>query len=82
MPQLADWCAVDVLGEDGSLERLAVAHQDPEKVTLAYELQERYPPDSDASYGVPNVLRTGEPEMMSEIPPELVKETARDAEHR
>ena len=82
VPQLADWCAVDVLGEDGSLERLAVAHQDPEKVTLAYELQERYPPDPDASYGVPNVLRTGEPEMMSEIPPELVKETARDAEHR
>ena len=28
------------------------------------------------------MLRTGEPEMMSEIPPELVKETARDAEHR
>jgi PAS domain S-box-containing protein len=82
VPQLADWCAVDVLGEDGSLERLAVAHQDPEKVALAYELQERYPPDPDASYGVPNVLRTGEPEMMSEIPPELVKETARDAEHR
>jgi len=82
VPQLADWCAVDVLGEDGSLERLAVAHQDPEKVALAYELQERYPPDPDASYGVPNVLRTGEPEMMSEIPSELVKETARDAEHR
>jgi PAS domain S-box-containing protein len=82
VPQLADWCAVDVLGEDDSLERLAVAHQDPEKVALAYELQERYPPDPDASYGVPNVLRTGESEMMSEIPPELIKETARDAEHR
>ena len=66
--RLADWCAVDVLGEDGSLERLAVAHQDPEKVALAYQLQTRYPPDPDASYGVLNVLRTGEPEMMSEIP--------------
>jgi len=82
VPRLADWCAVDMIGEDGSFERLAVAHQDPEKVALAYELQKRYPPDPDASYGLLNVLRTGEPEMLSEIPPELIKETARDTEHR
>jgi hypothetical protein len=27
VPILADWCAVDVLEEDGSVERLAVEHQ-------------------------------------------------------
>ena len=32
VPTLADWCAVDVLEEDGHLNRLAVEHPDPEKV--------------------------------------------------
>ncbi len=82
VPDLADWCAVDVLGENGSLERLAVMHEDPEKVELVLKLQERYPDNPDALYGVPNVLRTGEPEMMSEVPEELLDEAARDAEHR
>jgi len=74
VPYLADWCAVDVVEADGSLDRLAVAHEDPEKIALAYELERRYPTDPDFPYGVPNVLRTGEPE--------LVSETARDTEHR
>jgi GAF domain-containing protein len=82
VPTLADWCAVDVLGEDGSLERLAVEHQDPEKIRLAHELEERYPADPDAPRGVHQVLRTGEPEMMSEIPEELLDQAARDEEHR
>ena len=82
VPTLADWCSVDVLEEDGSLDRLAVAHQDPQKVELAHELQERYPPDPDAPYGVHQVLRTGEAQMMSEIPPELIERAARDEKHR
>jgi PAS domain S-box-containing protein len=82
VPHLADWCGVDVLEDDGSLERLAVEHEDPDKVSLAYELQERYPTDPDAPYGVPNVLRTGEPEIMEEIPEELLNQAARDEGHR
>jgi PAS domain S-box-containing protein len=38
---LADWCVVDILEEDGSLDRLAMTHQDPEKVALARERRER-----------------------------------------
>ena len=82
VPYLADWCVVDVLKEDGSLDRVAVAHQDPEKVAWAYELQERYPPDVDSSYGVGRVLRTGRPELVAEISKPLLEEAARDAEHR
>jgi len=82
VPHLADWCTIDVVKEDGSLDRLAVVHQDPEKVALAHELQERYPPDPDASRGVPQVLRTGQSELASEIPESLLDEAARDIEHR
>ncbi|HJQ28016.1 MAG TPA: PAS domain S-box protein, partial [Rubrobacter sp.] len=82
VPSLADWCVVDVLNEDGSLERLAVEHPDPEKVKLAYEVQERYPPDPESPGGVHHVLRTGEPELMSEIPDDLVDQVSRDENHR
>jgi len=72
VPRLADWCAVDMLGPNGEIQRLAVAHEDPEKVRWAHELQERYPPDPDAPFGVSNVLRTGEPEFLPTIPQELL----------
>src|SRR5215217_3497359 len=82
VPYLADWCVVDILEEDGSLDRLAITHQDQEKVVvLARELEERYPPDPDALRGVAQVLRTGQSELVSEIPESLVEEAARDAEH-
>ena len=29
VPTIADWCAVDIIGERGALQRLAVAHVDP-----------------------------------------------------
>src|SRR5215211_2744189 len=82
VPTLADWCAVDVMEEDGSVERLAVEHSDPEKIALAYELQERYPSDPETTRGVAKVLKTGEPDMMAEIPEELLDQVAMDVEHR
>jgi PAS domain S-box-containing protein len=82
VPTLADWCAVDIVEEDGVPRRLAVEHPDPEKIRLAYELERRYPPDPDAPRGLYKVLRTGEPEMMAEIPEELVEQAARDERHR
>ena len=78
VPRLADWCAVDVVEKDGSVRRLAVEHEDPEKVALAYELQRRYPAPADATRGVPRVLKTGEPETMREIPDELLVQSVRD----
>ena len=82
VPTLADWCAVDVVEQDGPVERLAVEHTDPEKVALAYDLERRYPSDPDAPRGLHYVLRTGESEMVAEIPEELVDQAARDEEHR
>ncbi len=83
VPRLADWCAVDVieLGET-EVTRLAVAHVDPAKVAWAHELAQRYPPDHDASTGVPNVIRTGRSELYPEIPPELLEAAAVDDEQR
>jgi PAS domain S-box-containing protein len=81
VPWVADWCGVDILGEDGGVRRLAVAHVDPAKVEWARELSERYPYDPEAPRGIPEVLRTGRSELYAEIPDELLVASATDEEH-
>jgi PAS domain S-box-containing protein len=79
VPRFADWCAIDLVEEEsGALRRLAVAHVDPAKIEWANALVERYPPDPKAAYGVPNVIRTGRPELFAEIPDALLVEAAGD----
>ena len=81
VPELADWCSVEIVGDHGELVQLAVAHADPEKVKWARELSRRYPPNPDAATGSPNVIRTGEPELYPEIPEQLLVAGAVDEEH-
>ncbi|MFE8604337.1 sensor histidine kinase [Archangium violaceum] len=81
VPVLADWCGVDVVDEQGRVHRLINVHRDPEKMRLSEELHRRYPIQSDASSGVPRVLRTGEPELIPEVTDEGLVRYARDAEH-
>jgi serine phosphatase RsbU (regulator of sigma subunit)/PAS domain-containing protein len=82
VPRLADWCAVQLVSDpQGGFENVAVAHVDPEKVRWALDLQERYPPDTDAPTGVPQVIRTGRSELYPEIDEELLRAGAMDAEH-
>src|SRR5437588_5960099 len=78
VPAFADWCAIDMVEDDGSIRRLAVAHVDPEKVRLAGELAEKYPPDPDATYGVSHVIRTHRPELFPEITDELLQQATAD----
>jgi PAS domain S-box-containing protein len=80
VPEVSDWCAVDLV-DDGEIRNVAVAHADPTKVQLAQELRERYPPTREEPRGVANVLRTGQPELYSRIPEELLREGAHDEEH-
>ena len=82
VPTMADWCAVDMRGAtEGSRERVAVAHVDPEKIALVADIERRYPPDPHAASGVPNVLRTGQAEMLPLIPAAMLDAAARDDEH-
>ena len=81
VPTIADWCAIDMVGERGALQRLAVVHVDPQKLELARLLEQRYPSDPAAPGGVHEAIRTGMPTVMSRIPSELLDASARDEEH-
>ena len=78
VPDLADWCAVDVVNAQGGLQRLAVKHIDPAKIALAYQLQERYPPQPDSPSGIYEVLRTGQSQLYANIPDSEIETTLRD----
>ena len=81
VPRLADWCSIEMLQGEGRSQQLAVAHVDPSKVSSAGTLRERYPLDWSQRFGLPEVLRTGRPELYEEIPEELLARSARDDEH-
>lgn len=81
VPSMADWCVVDVLDPEGKLQRLAVAHADPTKIEMVKELRERYSDDPNSPYGPAEVLRTGAPQVLTEIPDALLRTSARDEEH-
>ncbi|HEX9983291.1 MAG TPA: GAF domain-containing protein [Thermoanaerobaculia bacterium] len=80
VPDLADWCAVDIADETELYRRLAVAHVSPERIELARELRERYPPNA-ATDRVVNVLKTGQSELIPVVTDEMIVAGARDPEH-
>ena len=80
VPELADWCAIHLLDEDGGIESVAVAHPDPAMVAMARELEARRPVDPRAETGVPRVLRTGEPELAPRIDESLLRAAQADEE--
>ncbi len=81
VPELADWCRVDTLEDDGSLRLIAVTHKDPEKVKWARALAQNYPQDMNAASGVANVLRSGIAEMYPEITEEMLATGTPDPEY-
>jgi PAS domain S-box-containing protein len=81
VPVCADWCAIDIFEEGGRIKRLAVAHSDPEKTALAFDLFEKYPPLPTDNHGLVLVMKTGAPQFFPEIPDELLVSTTVDAEH-
>jgi PAS domain S-box-containing protein len=72
VPTLGDWCAVDVVDDDGQLQRLAWSHADPAKAEIMRTLVERYPPGTGAQLGSPNVVQSGRSELRETVTEEML----------
>ena len=82
VPTLGDWCSIDLLQDDGRIQRLAVVHADPAKAALAEQLRQHYPLlATDASHTLVRVLRTGQSWFDPAVSPERLRAEARDAAH-
>lgn len=81
VPALADWCAV-YLVEKGETRQVASLTSDPAKAAALQGLFNDYPVDPASPVGYAKVIRTGEPEFIPEIPPELIARAAVNDLHR
>ncbi len=82
VPELADWCTVLLVGDDGVPERVAVAHADPERVEMARAYERRYPVDLNAPGGSGHAMRTGEPVLVPEVTTAMLDAVIHDPEQR
>jgi len=81
VPKLADWCGVEIADDLGRLHQLAVAHVEADKIRLARQFREKYPPLPEDSSGSYEVFRSGEPSLYPELTDEMLVSGSRDAEH-
>lgn len=80
VPHIADWCAIDLLGDSGKLQYSIVAHKDLKKVKWAKELRKQQPLDLEAKTGVAQVIRSGKPEMYPVITDEMLVAVSKSKE--
>ncbi|MCC5651479.1 PAS domain S-box protein [Nostoc sp. XA013] len=80
VPQLADWCSVDILNEDNSIRRLPIAYADPSKAEVARKLQQ-YAPDYKGASAITKVLQSGQSELISEVSDSLLMASTQNQEH-
>jgi serine phosphatase RsbU (regulator of sigma subunit)/PAS domain-containing protein len=60
VPDVADWCAVDIVEPDGSLRQITSTHPDPEQEDLLMELRRRYREQKGGTAGAAYAILTGE----------------------
>ncbi|CAN5241353.1 hypothetical protein BH24PSE2_BH24PSE2_18580 [soil metagenome] len=80
VPRLADWCAVDLLDEEGALRPVAAAHVDSRKTELLRELRQ-LSAEADTARGAAHVVRTGELEHEEDVSGERLTELSTSDDH-
>lgn len=76
VPELADWCVVDVFDEAGELQRVATHHADPTKIAIGAELMRRRPSYSTHVHGPYHVARSGVSRMASVLNEDQLRKVA------
>jgi PAS domain S-box-containing protein len=77
VPDLADWCIVDLI-ENGKLEHVAIVHHDGDKLELA---QQYVRANAEVDKGTHAVMVTGLPKIAADITDDMVASSAQNAEH-
>jgi PAS domain S-box-containing protein len=79
VPQIADWCAVDVI-EDGELRRIAITNADPQRARAMRGIGRRYPLTTGQASGSPAIMRGGETVAIRRVTDKQLERSAQDAE--
>ncbi len=80
VPMFGDYCAVDVLREDGTFARVDLVVDDPSRKEIGEALR-RYPPRLTTEGPAVKAIRSGEPVIDNATGPEKAARSAQNAEH-
>ena len=79
IPDVADWCQIDLRMDDGRIKTVAVAHRDAEKDRIAQRFVGRVHLNPRGEHGSPYVIRTGKSQLIEVVPPEIIEPAVGDA---
>jgi signal transduction histidine kinase/PAS domain-containing protein/ActR/RegA family two-component response regulator len=80
IPMLADWCRIDIVGDDGIPHTLAVEHPDTAMLVRAQEMMRRFPPAPERD-AVLRVHATGRAELYPLITDEMLSSSGLEPEY-
>lgn len=81
VPALADLCIIDLLGDAGRIERLAVVFADPTKQELLTERIKQFTPLPGWQTPQAHVIETGEPMLLSELSAQILEQITYEEAH-
>ena len=81
VPDIADWCTVSAIDEQGALQRLAVVHPDPTKLDLVVEYQQKFPPTEHRGGLLVDVLKRGTALLTVQVTDEDLVRAAQTDDH-
>jgi GAF domain-containing protein len=79
VPELADWCVLDLIEPEGTIRRRAVAHSEPGLEESSWRLERGY--EDAGQLGPGEVARSARTALWREVPDELLAALARDEQH-
>jgi PAS domain S-box-containing protein len=65
VPKLGSWCGIHMVDENGKIKTEALSHEYPEKAELVCEFEKNYQMIFGKTHGMPAVIGTGKPEVVS-----------------
>jgi PAS domain S-box-containing protein len=78
---LADWCMIDVVEPDGSIDCVATSHQNADGEELLRELCERFPPGWDERFPAARAFRDRQTTFLAELDEPTLASLTRGPEH-
>jgi C4-dicarboxylate-specific signal transduction histidine kinase len=78
---LANWCVIDLVNDDGKIDRVAVTHRDAAKATMARKIRSHYPAKPSATRGVYRVIETQQSILIPHTPESMWALRADNEEH-
>jgi PAS domain S-box-containing protein len=82
VPTMADWCAVDLIDDQGRARNVALAHADPQQLAIARRLPPFADGPNESTPPVARVIATGRYELHTDAGDELLHDAARSDEER